>query len=140
MGTYEQSTPVYVAPRRLFEYLANIDHLPEYMPRIKEAHQVDQGEKVEVTAEVDTGDGRERTVEGEAWLRVREEGRRLEWGAPGPHDYHGELEVEETASHESKLVVRLHTEHTEGDAVDAGLIEAVQKIKKLAEDYAVANP
>lgn len=140
MGTFEQSIPVYVAPKRLFEYLADVDNLPEYMPRITDAHRVEGGEKVDVTAEIDPGDGQERTVEGEAWLRVSERDRRLAWGAPGPHDYAGELEVQETASHESKLVVRLRTERGDADAVDAGLIEAVERIKELAENDAVANP
>jgi carbon monoxide dehydrogenase subunit G len=140
MGTYEQSTPVNVAPQRLYEYLANVDHLPEYMPRIKEAHMVGDADKVDVTAEISPDDGPQRTVQGQAWLEVRDEGRRLEWGAPGPHDYRGELEVEESASGESKLTVRLHTERGDRDEIDAGLIEAVERIRTLAEDYGVANP
>jgi uncharacterized membrane protein len=139
MGNHEHSIPVNVPAARLFEYLANVDHLPEYMPRIKEAHLV-ADDRVDVTAEKPTVDGTGETVEGEAWLKVRKEGRRLEWGSPGPHDYRGELEVDETASGESKLTVRLHTEHGDEDAVDAGLIEAVERIRTLAEHYAVANP
>jgi hypothetical protein len=140
MGTYEHSTPVYVAPKRLYEYRANVDHLPEYIPRIKEAHTVDDSDTVDVAAEVQPVERSEGlTVHSEAWLEVRDEGRRLEWGAPG-NEYRGELEVDETSSGESKLTVRLHTEDDDSDAVEASLIEAVQRIRTLAEDYGVANP
>ncbi|MDQ4085856.1 MAG: SRPBCC family protein [Actinomycetota bacterium] len=140
MATYEHSTPVYVAPQRLYEYLADVDHLPEYIPRIKEAHTVDDSDTVDVAAELAPFErSDELTVHSEAWLEVREEGRRLEWGAPG-NEYHGELEVEETSSGESRLTARLHTDLDDSDAVEAGLVEAVQRIRTLAEDYGVANP
>jgi hypothetical protein len=110
------------------------------MPRIKEAHMVGDADRVDVTAELPPDEGPQRTVRGEAWLEVRDEGRRLEWGSPGPHDYRGELEVEESASGESKLTVRLHTERGDRDEIDAGLIETVERIRTLAEEYGVANP
>lgn len=140
MGTYEHSTPVYVAPQRLYEYLANVDHLAEYMPRVRDARRVGGTDVVDVTAETRPGESQEAAVHEQAWLEVREEGRRLEWGVPGPHDYRGELEVEETASGESKLTVRVHAQDGDGDAIEAELIEAVQRIRTLAEDYGVVNP
>lgn len=140
MGTYEHSIPVDVPPRRLFEYLSDVDHLPDYVPRIQEAQTEGTGGRVDVTAEVARAEGEGQEVHGRAWLDVREEGRRLEWGAPAPHDYRGELEVEETASGESRLTVRLHTDREDSDAVDAALIEAVERIRLLAERYGVANP
>ncbi|WP_158075038.1 hypothetical protein [Streptomyces sp. MJM1172] len=55
-----------------------------------------------------------------------EEGKSLEWGAPGPHDYRGRLHVAagDDASH-SRLSVELHTERVEGPRVDDGLTEAL---------------
>ncbi len=136
MGTYEQTTEIAVAPDRLYAYLADVDNLPEYMPRITEAHAVDGGEAVDVTARIDPEGEPEKTVRGEAWLRVREQGRRLEWGSEGPNDYHGELDVDAGEDGGSRLTVRLHTERTEGDQIDGALRETVQHIKTLAEQRA----
>jgi hypothetical protein len=72
-------------------------------------------------------------VHGEAWLRVREEGHSLQWGSQGPNDYHGELEVDPADDGGSTLMVRLHTERTEGDQVDSALREVVDRVKELAE-------
>lgn len=47
------------------------------------------GDRIDVTARLDGG----REVEGEAWFRVDEQQQRIEWGSPGPNDYHGWLEV-----------------------------------------------
>ena len=143
MGTYEQSIAVAVPPSRLYAYLSDVDNLPEYMPRITQAHAVDDGdavddgEAVDVTARIDPEGEEPQTVHGQAWLRVREEGRSLEWGSQGPNDYHGELEVD-AADDGSTLTVRLHTERTEGDQVDAALREVVDQVKELVERDGVA--
>jgi uncharacterized protein YndB with AHSA1/START domain len=138
MATYEQSITVAVPPSRLYAYLSDVDNLPEYMPRVTQAHAVDDGEAVAVTAEIDPEGGEPQTVHGEAWLRVREEGRSLEWGSQGPNDYSGELEVDPGDGGGSTLTVRLHTERTEGAQVDGALREVVDQVKQLVEREGVA--
>ncbi|MFF3741181.1 hypothetical protein [Streptomyces sp. NPDC002566] len=67
-------------------------------------------------------------------IRVVEEGRSLERGAPGPHDYRGRLHVE--AGDEpggSRLTVELHTQHTDDEQVDHGLREALSAPKNAVE-------
>jgi hypothetical protein len=92
---------------------------------------------VDVTAHIDPADGPERDVEAEAWVKVKHEGRTLQWGAPGPHDYHGELDVDPgPADGTSTLTVRLHTERAEGDDVDRGVQETVDGIKRAVEEHA----
>jgi hypothetical protein len=138
MGTYEQSIAVAVSPSRLYAYLADVDNLPEYMPRITQAHAVDDGDAVDVTARIHPEGEEPQIVRGEAWLRVREDGRSLEWGSQGPNDYHGELQVDPGDDGGSTLRVRLHTERTEGDQVDAALREVVDEVKELVEHDGVA--
>jgi len=133
MGTYEQSTQIAVPPARLYAYLAQVDNLPEYMPRITQAHTVDDGEAVDVTARIDPDGESPQTVQGQAWLRVNDEGRSLAWGSEGPNDYSGELDVDPTDDGGSLLTVRLHTERTEGDQVDRALREVVDHVKELTE-------
>ncbi|MET0235026.1 MAG: SRPBCC family protein [Kibdelosporangium sp.] len=133
MGDYDDTITVEVAPGRLFSYLADVRHLPDYMPRLTSA-EPGSGDTVTVTAHINPENAPEQDVKGEAWIHVIEDGKSLEWGATGPHDYRGRLHVEpgDTADH-STLRVELHTERTEGDQVDHGLTETLQGIKHAVE-------
>ncbi|MEU6406831.1 SRPBCC family protein [Streptomyces sp. NPDC046985] len=133
MGDYSDSIIVDVPPERLFTYLSDVKHLPSYLPRLKSARP-EGGDKVEVTARIDPPDAPEHDVTGEAWIHVHQDDRILEWGAPGPHDYRGELHVQDGQSPDTcRLTVELHTEHAEGEHVDVGLEEALSGIKRAVE-------
>lgn len=133
MGDYRKSITVNVPPARLFSYLADVRHLPDYMPRLTSAKPT-TGDKVEVTAHIEPEGAPAQDVEGEAWVHVLEEGKSLEWGAAGPHDYRGKLHVEpgETDG-DATLAVELHTERAEGRQIDDGLVETLDGIKRAAE-------
>lgn len=133
MGDYEESTTVRVEPNRLFEYLADIENLPAYLPRLSSARPT-SGNKVEVTAHINPPDGPERDVQGEAWMKVVEHGKKLQWGASGPHDYRGELDVDAGPDRgTSSLTVRLHTDRVEGDQITTGLRETLNGLKSAVE-------
>ncbi|AUI60238.1 SRPBCC family protein [Amycolatopsis sp. BJA-103] len=133
MGDYRQSITVGVPPALLFSYLADVHNLPKYMPRLTSA-EPSGGDKVDVTARIDPEDAPEQDVAGEAWIKVVEDGKSLEWGAAGPHDYHGKLHIGPgDTERNATLVVELHTERTEGDQVDRGLQETLSGIKQAAE-------
>ncbi|MDX2591484.1 SRPBCC family protein [Streptomyces sp. WI03-4A] len=133
MGDYSDSITVHVPSDRLFAYLSDVQHLPSYMPRLTSARP-QEGDKVTVTAHIDPPGAPERDVTSEAWLRVREEGKSLEWGAPGSHDYHGRLHVEDGEEDGTcRLTVELHTEHTEGEQVGQGIQEALNGLKRSVE-------
>ncbi|MFJ9061816.1 SRPBCC family protein [Streptomyces sp. NPDC102409] len=134
MGDYDSSITVAVGPERLFSYLADVQNLPAYMPRLTSARP-HGGDRVTVTAHIDPPDAPDHDVTSEAWIRVVEEGRSLEWGAPGPHDYRGRLHVAPGNSPDSsRLTVELHTQATEGDHVDHGLQEALNGIRNAVEN------
>ncbi|MFF3644533.1 SRPBCC family protein [Streptomyces sp. NPDC002564] len=133
MGDYDQSITVSVPPERLFAYLADVKNLPSYLPRLTAARPHD-GDQVTVTAHIDPPGRPEQDVTSEAWIQVLHEGKTLEWGAPGPHDYRGRLHVDAGAAPgTSRLTVELHTEHAEGPAIDHGLTEALTGIKNAVE-------
>jgi uncharacterized membrane protein len=133
MGDYDDSITVEVSPSRLFGYLADVRHLPDYMPRLTSA-KPEGGDRVAVTAHINPENAPEQDVEGEAWVHVIEDGKTLEWGAPGPHDYHGRLHVTSADSGDrSTLRVELHTERAEGSQIDHGLTETLQGIKNAVE-------
>ncbi|XKK61888.1 SRPBCC family protein [Streptomyces sp. ARC32] len=133
MGDYDHTITVNVPPDRLFAYLADVQHLPGYMPRLTAAHPHD-GDRVTVTAHIDPPDEPEQDVTSEAWIRVFEQGKTLEWGAPGPNDYHGRLHIGPGPSSESsRLKVELHTRRAEGGHVEQGLQEALHGIRNAVE-------
>jgi hypothetical protein len=146
MAHHEASTTVDVAANILFDYLADIQHLPQYLPRLTGVHPTAptppeaQGlearqprqpvhHEVEVTADEPSG----QTVRSEAWIDVVEENRSLRWGAPGDHDYHGELDVEFVADGTSNLTIRLDTSHPATPAIDEELRHALDTIKTTLE-------
>jgi len=133
MGDYDDSIAVAVPPATLFSYLADVRNLPAYMPRLTSARPHD-GDQVTVTAHLDLDGEPEKDVEGEAWIKVIEDGKSLEWGAAGPHDYRGRLHVAPGDNgNESTLRVEMHTERAEGEQVDHGLRETLQGIKAAVE-------
>lgn len=147
MGNYERSTTVDVPVDELFEYLSRVENLPEYMDRMTEAHSL-AGDEVSVEARVEPGDvgsqdlpadGGRRTVRGEAWFRIDADRRRLMWGAEGPHDYHGELEVSGSGS-ASTVTVRLHTEHDDAPGVESGIEQTLANIQRIAATHQDLNP
>lgn len=135
MGDYEASTTVDVDAKVLFDYLSDVERLPEYLPQMTEAHS-SGGDKVEVAAVIKPEGEPEREVSGEAWLEIVEDGKKLRWGAPGPHDYHGELAVDFVADGASTLTVRLHTDHAEGPSIEDGLRHTLAGIKTAVEKKA----
>ncbi|MGW5088526.1 SRPBCC family protein [Streptomyces sp. 067-1] len=132
MGTYEKSITVAVPPERLFAYLADVENLPAYLPRLISARP-QGGDRVTVSAHIDPPDGPEQDVTSDAFIRVTEQGKNLEWGSPGPNDYHGRLHVTGGDEDTSRLTVELHTERTEGEPVEDGLEEALRGIKNAVE-------
>ncbi|WP_411286140.1 SRPBCC family protein [Lapillicoccus sp.] len=136
MGDYEKSTTVNVEPQLLFSYLGDVQNLPRFLPQLTSVEPAGD-DRVRVTAHLNPPDGPERDVEGEAWVSVKQEGRTLAWGAPGPNDYRGELDVDPgDAEGTSHLTVRLHTERTAGPSIDSRLEETLVGIKTAAEESA----
>ncbi|MBW0088575.1 SRPBCC family protein [Pseudonocardia sp. KRD-184] len=129
MGDHERSATVEAEPGVLFDYLSDVENLPHYFAAMRSAEPAG-GEKVHTVAEVE---GTER--EGDAWFTAEEESRTIRWGAPGPHDYSGELEVTGAASG-SQVTVRLHTEHVEDERIERGLEETLDAIKRNVEQDA----
>ncbi|OLF08593.1 SRPBCC family protein [Actinophytocola xanthii] len=127
MTTYTHSAEADIAPNELFGFLADPRNLPRYFPQMTAA-EPEGGETVHVEAEVHG-----HQVSGEAWVRPDESARRLEWGAEGPDDYHGELKVDEVAPGRSRITVSLHSvREAEGGEVQKGLEQTVAALTQAA--------
>jgi uncharacterized membrane protein len=127
MTTYTHTADADVPAEVLFQFLADPQNLPRYFPRMTAA-EPEGGDTVHVEAEVHGNH-----VEGEAWLRSDESARRLAWGAEGPDDYHGELQVEELDQRRSRVTVTLHSVREAGSGeVQEGLEQAVAALAQAA--------
>jgi hypothetical protein len=76
MYDFEGSTTIATSPDRLFNYVADVRHLPEYFPKALSAKAGD-GEDLTVVIDAD-GD----SLEISAWYRVDHARRVVQWGVP----------------------------------------------------------
>jgi hypothetical protein len=149
MSYFEASSTVDVASNVLFDYLSDVERLPEYLPQVEHAHRLHEGpppsepyqlgepgetgvEQVTVDLQPEGGP----PIHGKAWIEVVQHGRKLRWGTGGTRDYHGELDVDFVADGTSLLTVRLYTEHTGGPDIEKELEESLATIKASAESRA----
>jgi uncharacterized membrane protein len=119
MGSYEYTVPVGLDASQVFEYLRDVRNLPHYLPQMTRAEPVG-GDKVSVAAQVNG-----TTEQGEAWLRVDQAQRRLEWGSLGRGDYHGELQVIDKGADGCAVEISLHTVRAEGPEIQQGVERTV---------------
>jgi uncharacterized membrane protein len=126
MADYLASTDVAAPADDLFDYLSDVANLPGYFDRMTSATDNGDG-TIAVTA--DLGD---RTVEGEAWLKVDSDARSLSWGSEGPNDYSGQLQVSGDADG-SRVEVTLRTARVAGEEIQQGLEHTVATIKGIVE-------
>jgi len=127
MTTYTHSAEADLPADALFGFLADPRNLPTYFSQMTEAEPTG-GETVHVEAEVHG-----EHVEGEAWVRPDPTARRLEWGAEGPDDYRGELQVEETDPGRCRITVTLHSvREADGDEVQQELERTVGALAQAA--------
>ncbi len=135
MADYERAQTVAAPAGALFEFVADVGNLPRYFERMTAAEPAG-GEAVRVTAQID---GRER--EGEAWFRVDQEARRVEWGSEGPNDYHGWLDVTDAGGGRSTVTVHVSTVRVEDrpDELNQGLDRTLGNVKRLVEEPGAAG-
>jgi uncharacterized membrane protein len=126
MPDYRAQVDVGADADEVFGYLSDIANLPRYFTRMTSAEPGD-GEEVHVTA--DLGD---RTVEGDAWFKVDNEGHTLSWGSEADSDYHGRLHVGEKGLG-AYVSVTLSTNRAAGKEIQDGLEETLGNIKALVE-------
>lgn len=127
MTTYTHTAEAGIAADTLFSFLADARNLPRYFPQMTAA-EPEGGDTVHVTAEVH-GD----RVVANAWVHSDETKRRLSWGADGPDEYHGELQVDDIAPERSRITVSLHSvREADGGEVQEGLVHTVAALARAA--------
>ncbi len=127
MDTNEGSIDVDAPAEHLFDYLSDVRHLPQYFATMHEAEPAG-GEAVHVVADVNGA-----REEGQAWFRVDEQSKHLEWGSEGTNGYRGSLDVTGD-EHTSTVRVTLHTEHGDSTQISKGIATTLDKIRHLIKE------
>ena len=124
MPDYEQTGTIHAEPDVLFDYLAEVENIPEYLGVLTDAEPTgldDERVEADIHGEIQQADG---------WLRVDCLERRMEWGTrDGP--YHGWLQVEPDDVGGSVVTIHLFQDHI-SDA-DEDIAEALENIQRLAD-------
>lgn len=133
MTEHQSSIIVDLPADVVFGYLSDVENLPEYLPRMTEAHKAGEG-SIEVTAALpDDGDG-PREVGGTATFEIDADTRDLRWGSKGDRDYGGRIGVEPASDTSCTVTVALRWHHGDPEDVDADLERSVRRIKVVVEE------
>lgn len=130
------STTVSAPADTLFAYLSDVDNLPGYFARMKEARRTG-AEEVHTVAQMPDG----QEVEGEAWFRVDTGAKHVSWGSEGDNDYSGYLDVTD-AGDGSSVEVHIHSPHGDGHEgeIQDGVDETLAAIKEKVEAQGAGQP
>jgi len=120
---HEHTEHVAASPDAVYAAIANPDNLPHYVPQLTSVER-GEGDKLMIEARYEG-----HTQRGEAWFRVDDARRRIEWGAPSS-DYRGWIEVSPD-SDGSRLTLFLATRA--GDASDTEVMGTLDAIRRLVE-------
>lgn len=132
MSDYTHSTTVRRPADDIFAFLSDVSNLPRYFEAMESAESAGD-QAVHVVANVE---GQRR--EGEAWMTVDADDRRMRWGSEGPNDYHGELTVAPGGGDgESEVTVFLRTERADGPGISAGLEQTLANLKRILDGSSV---
>jgi ribosome-associated toxin RatA of RatAB toxin-antitoxin module len=141
MSQYEHTETVRAEPQRVFEFISQVQNLPQYLPTTKSA-QPQGPDRVRVQ-----GEAAGHQYDSDGFYHVDPQKMRMEWGSDGENAYRGWMEVKDNDSGSSAEVkVHLSFEPREeigrnmdkqtGDrdtTIRQGLEKALQSIKNLCE-------
>lgn len=125
MADYHSGTQLATRVDAVFDYLSDIEHLPDYAAFIADVHTTGPG-RVHAAAHLPDG----TTVAGDSHWRVDALHRRVEWDAEDGSGYHGSLIVR---GHPDGSHVRLllHTPHQPDPAVQRAADQAMATLHTL---------
>lgn len=133
MGEYVQAITVRADASWVFDYLAEVRHLPDYVSVVVAAEPTERAGEVSVVVVVD-GVRRERT----AWLRRDLAAGTMQWRSDGQNDHRGQLAVTCEGA-DTAVTVTLRTERADGPGIRAGLDQSLAQLKYQL-DGRVAEP
>jgi hypothetical protein len=122
MRDFEGSAAIATSADRLFNYLADVRHLPDYFPKALSAKTGD-GDQLSIV--LDLGG---EAVELPAWFRADETRRLLQWGVPEA-GYQGWMAI--TADPVGCALMVSVQKPVDDDAIDAEISDTIASIRTI---------
>lgn len=138
---FEQSATVAAPADSIFDFLADVQNVPQYLPTVKSA-QPQPGERIRTQ-----GQAGDRSYDSDGHFRVNKEARRLEWGSDGENEYSGSMEVQGDGA-QSQVKGHIHFApqpemaqrmaerspgHSFESAMNEGIAKTLESIKRICE-------
>jgi uncharacterized membrane protein len=138
---FEQSVMVAAPADQIFDFLADVRNVPQYLPTVRDA-QPQQGDRIRTQ-----GQAGDHSYDSDGHFRANQQARRLEWGSDGENEYSGWLAVQENGS-QSQVTVHIHfaprpemaqkmAERSPGHSFEAamgeGITKTLESIKRICE-------
>ncbi|MCU0569584.1 MAG: SRPBCC family protein [Oculatellaceae cyanobacterium Prado106] len=138
---FEQSITVHAPADRIFEYLSDVQNVPEYLPTVTHAER-QSGEHIRTQ-----GHAGNHEYDSDGHFRIDHQQHRLEWGSDGENDYSGWLEVNGSGD-QSEVKVHIHyappaemqqdmaeqsPQHSFESAMNEGIGKTLESIKRICE-------
>jgi uncharacterized membrane protein len=143
MSEYQNSIVIAANPDKVFDFVADINNLPQYLPTVQNATLVSD-DRIRIQGEAgghkydDTG-----------YFRANKETRKLEWGSDGKSNYSGWLKVDQGEDTSSAYITvhisySLTTERQQEfeqksmnweSVMNEGISKTLQSIKNICEGH-----
>lgn len=139
---FEQTITVDAPAGQIFDFLADVRNVPQYLPTVKNA-QPQQGERIRTV-----GQSGDHSYDSDGHFRVDHQARRLDWGSDGENEYSGWMEVHGDGNAPSQVKVHIHfapqpemaqrmAEHSPGHSFESvmneGISKTLESIKRICE-------
>jgi len=147
---FEQSISVNASADDIFEFLADVKNVPQYLPTVKSAQRQQsdtvpgaQSDRIRTQGEVGN-----HSYDVDGHFRVMKEARHLKWGSDGENEYSGWMEVQPDGEARSQVFVHIHyaprpemlqrmAERSPGGSFESAMNEGINKtlesIKRICE-------
>ncbi len=127
MADYRATVQTRAPARQVFDYLVDPENLTRYVPGIVSVAPAGE-DKLHVVAEV--GD---RQVEADGWMNVDANGLVVDWGAEGPDDYHGQMQLHDDGDGVTGVLATLSTAGAADEQIQQALEEALSRLALLTD-------
>ncbi|MCY7273669.1 MAG: SRPBCC family protein [Phormidesmis sp. CAN_BIN44] len=139
---FEQSTIVNAPAQGIFDFIADVRNVPQYLPTVKSA-QHQEGERIRAQ-----GQAGDRSYDSDGHFRLDRQARRIEWGSDGENDYRSWMQVQDQDESQSQVTVAIHyaprpevaqhmaqqsPEHSFESAMNEGIAKTLASIKRICE-------
>jgi len=138
MSEYQNSIIIAANPDKVFDFVADMNNLPQYLPTVHNA-TLESQDRIRIQ-----GEAAGHKYDDTGYFRANKESHKLEWGSDGESNYSGWLKVdqgEDTSSTNLSVHISCGESVKKPEGVDwdnvmnEGINKTLQSIKNLCEGH-----